>query len=302
MKILFCNTLPAECGVHYYGNNLAAVLKTNPELQVTLACFASLDECRQAAELDRPDFILYNWQQMIGGWMAGAPFDGLGKQVFVYHDLDARFDAFHAILFSDPTMTPHGNWHPIGRPLNFVPLPVLAVSERLTVGVNGFLGAWASGAVAAAAAAFPGCHFRLQMPFSTFCDGQGDMARQSATLCAVIASAYGCTLEASHDNLRWPELVAWLARNDLNCYVRPVAMNWRGVSSVLDGAMCAGRPIAINRCNAFRHLHDCRPSICIEDRSLKEILETGIEPLVPYYYEFSPAQVSEEVFRILSRL
>lgn len=299
MKILFVNTPYAQCGVHQYGENLYAVLQKSGLFETVYAEFEGEEQLRVGYHVADPDCVIYNWQQLIGGWMGGAPFLGLGKQVLVYHDLDARFQDFHAILFSDPTMAPHENWHPIGRPLNFVPITFdCPTNPRVVVGVNGLVGAWAAYAVTHAIANFPQCHLRLLLPASTFCDPMLHIAGSMASQCTAMAHAAGCTISVEHTYLNWKDLIQWLSHNDINCYVRDV-VPWRGVSSILDAALCARRPIAINRCPGFRHLHDCVPSICIEDRPMTEILKTGTAPLAPKYEQFDPLVVAQQVKTIL---
>lgn len=304
VKVLFVNTSPAQCGVHQYGENMAAVLSRNVKMWVVYGYYFSEEGLRRACETIKPDFILYNWQQIIGGWMALAPFNGLGKQVLVFHDMDARFDAFDAVLFSDPTMPQHGKWFPIGRPLNTPEGLELSKpgAGPVTVGVNGFMGAWAIHAVYQAARQINPVHIRLHLPAATFGDQQFRTAAHMAQECIRAFSQPGVTWEVSHAHLLWGDLLVWLSRNTINLYVRNVEVKWRGVSSAIDAALCARRPVAINLCSAFRHMHDCAPSIVVEQRPLQEIIASGLEPLQPKYDAWSPNVVSDEVFRILSSL
>ena len=127
------------------------------------------------------------------------------------------------------------------------------------------------------------------------------MARASAEHC-ISSMPKGFSWEVSHEFMEWDDLVGWLAKNDVNCYFRDVGMHWRGVSSACDAAMCARRPIAVNACNAFRHLHDCSPSIQIEHRTLKEIVETGLSPLAKKYQDYAPDVVGCQVMKVLESL
>lgn len=299
MKILFVNSVEPQCGVHQYGVNLfyaishvAQVAYVEP---VSRTHFAGL------IDVIDPDVVIYNWQAGIGGWMADMPFKIKAKQVLAYHDLEARFHDFDAILFSDPTMVSHDNWHSIGRPLRFrkpnAPGRVSA-GEIPTIGINGFIGAWAAQAMARIVAEFPIAHIRLHLPAATYGDADGRMAAASSQQVTQMLPA-GFTYQVSHDFMDWDSLVQWLALNDLNCYIRDPAMHWRGVSSSCDAAMCASRPIAINSCNAFRHLHDCSPSIMVEHRSLAQIMETGLSPLVSKYAAWSPEVVGDQVMKVL---
>jgi hypothetical protein len=96
------------------------------------------------------------------------------------------------------------------------------------------------------------------------------------------------------------QLLEWLRENDLNCYLRDPAWNWRGVASAPDCALAVRRPLAVNKCNAFRHLHGLTPSICVEDQSLSQIIGNGLSPLVPLYKQFAPEIVQRQVEDVLA--
>lgn len=299
MKIMFVNTREPKCGVHQYGVSLSAVIShVNP---TTYATFDTKQDFLDAYEFVKPDVVIYNWQAGIGGWMADAPFKMDAKQVLAYHDLNANFVYFDAILFSDPTMAQHDNWHPIGRPLRSHAFYPTRNSEVPNIGINGFIGAWAQVAFSHIANHFERCHIRMHLPYATYGDAAGAMATTAAHD-LIQAMPPGFTYEVSHEFMEWDDLVRWLSQNDLNCYLRDPAMHWRGVSSACDAAMCARRPIAVNSCNAFRHLHDCSPSIMVEQRTLKEIIETGLSPLAKKYADYAPEVVGGQVMKVLESL
>lgn len=304
MRILFVNTTNPVCGVHQYGENLAAVLSDNPELHVHYVKPDSEAGFRYEHMKFEPDVTLYNWQGLIGGWMGCAPFAGIGKQVLVYHDLGANFNAFNAVLFSDPTMRDHDNWYSIGRPLNYVPgIYSDGPGERpLRVGVHGFLGGGMEHALNKAQIDLPGPFtLRAHLPASPFVDPHGHAAATSMAICRSFVRS-NVTLEVTTRFLSWHELVLWLSQNDINLYLRDHRIPFPGVSSALDAALCARRPIGINQCNGFRHLHDCSPSIKLEERTVQQILDSGLAPLLAKYEEYAPGRVSNRVREILSRL
>ena len=73
----------------------------------------------------------------------------------------------------------------------------------------------------------------------------------------------------------------WLAGNSVNCFFYD-EFRGRGISSVIDFALSARRPIAISHSNMFRHIKDASPTILIEQSSLKKIIANGIDPLRPF--------------------
>lgn len=304
MNALFVNGSPEPaCGVNQFGKNLYAILQDSANVYWQYCEPSTLGELRTFTAMPEPDVVLYNWQFNQGGFLADAPFIWLGaKQYLVYHDC-AISDRFDGIFFADPTMTPRGKWHCIGRPIptfNRV-LTVPPKSEAPIIGCHGFLGAWADQVVHRVMQEFEYAVVRLNLPFSKYCDPDGAQAMTMAERCRnMVVNKPGITLQISHDFLPIEKLLDWLSANHLNCYIRPANMNWTGISSAPDFAIAVRKPLAVNKCNAFRHLHSCEPSICVEDRSLFEIIQTGASPLVPFRSKWcDPERIREQVESVL---
>ncbi len=300
MRCLFCNTTEKACGVYQYGQNLYRILEASESIEWDLL-ESRLEPPIQ--ELRQYSVVMYNWQGLIGSWMSMTPFN-LGKrarQVFCYHDLEVPHeDYWDAIIFSDPTVASHGKWHHIGRPIpEYTPIINPLKFRKPIVGVHGFVGAQADQVVYRVVNEFEEATVRLHLPFSPFCDPSGDQARRVVETCRQISTGKGIDLQVSHEFMGSRELLDWLCQNDINCYFRDPAQHWRGVSSAPDMALASRKPLAVNRCNAFRHLHGLTPSICVEDSSLMDIIEHGLEPLVPIYQRWSPEVIRNQVEDVL---
>ena len=76
----------------------------------------------------------------------------------------------------------------------------------------------------------------------------------------------------------------------------------RGCASTLDFALSVKRPIAITKSNAMAHIYNATPSICIEDRNLKEIMASGFIPLEPYYEKWKPEKFIEAYEKIVEAI
>lgn len=300
MKALLVNLPEQACGVAVFGRNLYQVLKPSQRVGWHLCEASSEAQFRQTVDSLKPDVILYNWQPGQGGYLAQAPFPGLGcKQALSYHDLTVAESYWDAILFADPTMYPYNNWHPIGRPLPQFKYWPTNENKILTVGCYGFMGGWSRHVVAQVIKEFEFARVRLNLPFATYGDADGGIARHTADMCGMMVMGTGVTLEISHDFLPQPQLLDWLSQNDINCFLRDTNTGWRGVSSAPDAALAVRRPIAVNRCSAFRHLHSTNPSICIEDSSLTDIVRQGLNPLIPLYQAWAPEVVREQVESVI---
>lgn len=303
MRGLFLNTKEPVCGVHAYGKNLYSVLEGSTRFTWDYCEPETEDEIKFMAEALGTDVYLVNYQGLIGGVLAGAPFLWMKKKVLVYHDCDIDESRWDAIVFSDPGMKSHRHWFSIGRPLpQFKTVVPELLYTRPVIGVHGFLGAWADNVVRRVMQEYEYATIRLQLPYSKFCDPSGDQARSMADRCRQMVNNSGITLDISHDFLPQQRLLEWLAQNDLNCYIRPTEMIWRGVSSAPDCTMAVRKPIAVNKSSAFRHLHGLFPMITVEDMSLGEIIRNGLSPLVPLYTAWHPDVVRRQVEDVLLSL
>lgn len=300
MNCLLVNYPESACGVSQYGRNLWENLRDSTQIHWKYCEPSTVGELHAYA-MPSPDAILYNWQSGQGGFLTESPFSWIkGRQFLCYHDNDINESVWAGIFFSDPGMTPHGNWHPIGRPLPKFESPSPKFHEVPIIGCHGFIGAWADQVVSRVIGEIEFATIRLNLPFAKYGDSTGAQARTMAEHCRnMVLGKPDIKLEISHDFLPMDKLLAWLSENDLNCYIRPANMNWRGVSSAPDAAIAVKRPIAINRCNAFRHLHFCTPSICVEDNSLLEIIGNGLSPTTRLRVEWSPENIRQQIESVL---
>lgn len=299
---LFINSPSPACGVFQFGMNLHRILAPSSKVKWAYCEAKSPEQLQLAVKAVAPDVCVVNHQEGIGGFMNQAPFYWMGKSVFVFHDLGFNEAAYEAVLFSDPTMTESGKWKKIGRPLPQFKYYSTPNNPVVTIGCYGLVGAWADRVVGRVVDEFEYAHVRLLMPFATYGDADGLTAKAMADRCRALVKGKYVTLEISHDFLPQPELLEWLSQNDINCYFRDVAVGWRGVSSAPDCALAVRRPIAVNRCTAFRHLHGLSPSIEIEDSSLTQIISNGLNPLVPLLQKWDAQTVRNDVDKVILSL
>ena len=296
-RCLFVNSPDIACGVAMFGQNLYAILKESPRVQ-----WQQWDApvSPTFATLSNYDLILYNWSSLIGGWISRAPFLKLpGKQFLVFHDGDVDESRWDGIFFSDLTMAPRDKWHILGRPLPQYTTALTSYNSKLTIGCHGFLGAWADEVVKRVMQEFEAARIRLLLPYSAYCDPNGDQARAMADRCRDMVKGSSTTLNISHNFLAQPQLLDWLAANDMNVYIRPLN-SWRGVSSAPDAAIAVRKPVAVNCCSAFRHLHKLKPSIVVDESSLMEILGNGLAPMIQFRKDWcDPEKIRQSVEAVI---
>lgn len=299
MRAYLINPPLERCGVHQYGTRMFDLLRPSTKIEFLYVSTGNLPL------IIEPDAVLYNWHPLIDPGCSVLrtlpPELSHCKKVIFYHDGEVYDELVDAILFSNCATIADCSlkWHYIGRPLSLhVSKAAPPSAGELVIGLHGLIGAWAATMTTHVLDAYQtNVKIRMLLPPSDYCDPAATSAA-SALAMARAQLPHGVTLEASHEFLSEPELLDWLASNHANCYVRNQFPS-NGISSVLDLALSAKRPIIINRHPMFRHLHDCKPSICLEDTKMPDIIANGLSPLVPHYQRNDPAVVRAEVENVL---
>lgn len=309
MKILFCNSIEPNCGVHQYGVHLFSALNAGSKHEMLYDRPTSIPDVRNWIEKEGVEALVINWHPNLEGWVRelerhNDPFRSKIPKVLAHHDWISNESLWDAIIFSDPTMINHGKWFSIPRPLPaWTPVESPVETKHPKIGVHGFNGASANMVVERGMKEFESATFRLHLPFATFGDPDGKTAKEMAGLCRdLVKGNERFKLDVNHEFLTMHGLLAWLSENDLNCYFRDIEPDWMGVSSALDAALAVRRPMAINKCKGFRHLHDLSQSICIEDRTLLQIIESGCVPLAPVHERNSVEKMGEAFDSVMKTL
>jgi len=139
---------------------------------------------------------------------------------------------------------------------------------------------------------------KLNIPFAAFGDADGVGARSYAEQCRALVTQPGIELRITHDFLALDDLLTVLESNTINAFFYEQAAG-RGLSSAIDWALAVDRPIAISESDLFRHVSSARPSIWIEHSSLKEIIQQGTGPLLPYKKEWTAENLCWDYERIV---
>lgn len=131
---------------------------------------------------------------------------------------------------------------------------------------------------------------RLHIPFSFYRDPMGNEAKNRVAEVMSIIKKPGIKVEASHDLLSTQQLIEFLSQNTINCYFYDALPN-TGLASSPDYALAARRPIAVTKSHQLRNFIELRPSICIEENSLKNIISLGTAPLEVLYNSYAEENV-----------
>lgn len=277
-NILFINHKEHQCGVYQYGKRTSDILKKSDKYNFIYVEIESEEEFNEEVILYNPKQIIYNWHPSTLPWIDN---DFLSKHPeiihYALHHEGSKLFNFNYHLILDSTFSDTNTDFSIPRPLfediNFEykkpDIPIIS-SFGFGIGDKGF-----ALLVKTVNDQFDKALIRLHIPFGYY----GDREKQS------IKSVYpGCynemykpdiKLEITNDFLETNQLLKFLSGSTINAFFYP-EMKGRGLSSVIDYALSVNRPIAITKSDMFRHIYNTSPSICIEDRSIPEIIESGV--------------------------
>jgi SAM-dependent methyltransferase len=308
-SIIFFSHSQQQCGVHQFGRQVFAALRESSKFDF-IYCEASQSlDLREAVVRYNPAAVLFNFHPATMGWAAGWPAWSLQiPTVGIMHEMtaaiadqtdDATFDYY--ILHDPSAATRNPIFFTTGR---LVPEPRRAcVPSRFTIGSFGFATPEKGfeAVVARAHAEFDDCLIRLNIPSSEFCDKDGAEARAVAERCRALVAKPGVDIEVTHDFMDLDGIITFLAENSLNAFFYE-DQEGRGVSSAIDLALAARRPIAARRTSMVRHLFNSRPSIFVEERSLREIADSGLTPLQPFIEQWTAEHIRIDYERMLEAI
>lgn len=289
-KILLISRKAARCGVADYGNRVANILSKSKIFEIYFKEIDVAEEYNYYFEEIKPDIVLYNYYPVILPFITNEFLYSKRhvKHVVIFHELWINFQP-DGIIDIDSTKEdiPELYYFTSPRPLfENIEYDDFKENEVTTIGSFGF--------------GFPDKNFpkiaelvcnqfdkakiRLNIPFATFGDENGNVARGEIDKIKRIieSSKKEIELEVSHDFIEHKELLNFLRQNDINLFLYD-PHETRSLSGSTDYALSCKKPIGISRSWMFRHFNWVKPSIFVDETPIKQIIENGIKPLEEVY-------------------
>lgn len=332
--VLFVNHTPKQCGVYQFGKDIFKPISASSNFSFIKAEVESLKELKSAIHEYKPEIIIYNYHPSVMEWVTTKKSKGVYKnniadinciQLGIIHEitqevadaavtkteyflggsekkLNSLFDFYIAadptLLLMNPLVYKTGRLVPTyniekNKPKAHGTIPIIG-SMGFATPNKGF-----EELVKKVQEEFDTAIIKLNIPSAYFGDTLGENARKIADNCKQIITKPGIELQISFDFLDEQNMLDFLAGNDLNAFFYQ-DKGGRGLSSALDNALAVHRPITVTNCPMFRHILSARPSVCIEDNSLKTILGNGFAPLQQFADEWDSENLLWEYERILN--
>jgi SAM-dependent methyltransferase len=282
-----------RCGVYQFGRRLYEVLAPGQDIAWRYVECDGPDEFRSALDRVKPRLVLFNNHPATLGWATAL--ERLPVTTFsVFHEAHqeiADSGPFDYLLCPDPTLLPRNPFVvPVPR---FIPRLIGSLPpapEIFTIGSFGFCtpGKGFERLCAMVNEQFERARIRINLPYHDHASMvPPDQVKRIVETCRHQVTKAGVMLDITNDFLDDDALLRFLAENTINAFLYDDAVS-RGLSSCTDYALACRRPIAVSRSTMFRHLHGINPSICADDRPLRAIAASGIEPLANHRHAYGP--------------
>jgi SAM-dependent methyltransferase len=306
-SVLFVSHSQQNCGVYQFGKRIAQALSKSLKYRFVYCEVDRQDSLCTAIAAEKPVAIIYNYYPSTMPWLRSSFIRKIQvPQIGVLHEVTqsiadhADNSLFDYHIAPDPTLI-------LRNRIVFKTGRLVANYENVsnspllpTIGSFGF-GTDGKGLeylVAAVQESYEEAVIRLHLPAAAFGDPNGDHAKRIVHRCNQLLYKPAVRIESRHDFLEESDLLSFLAGNTCNAFVYNNVLG-RGISSVIDYALGVNRPIAIRRTTMMRHLHCVDPSICLEDRSLREIIDSGLAPVQHLRDEWSEQNLIFDYERIV---
>lgn len=290
MRVLFVNHLEHACGVYQLFKHLTTPVIASNEDYYYIETNHEWEHDHWIGIL-QPEIVIYNFyfSGVTMPWLSSSKIAsqrGKFKQLCLFHEGNIDDKGFDLILHQDPT-NEDSRYYNLPRPIPEYTNTAIVRNTIPHIGTFGF-GLGGKGftrVVEQVIAEFETAIIRMNIPFAHFGDIQGNGARSWASACqAIAAKKPGIELYITHTLLPEPELLDFLAINDVNCFFYDENIG-RGISGTLDYALAVRKPIAITKSWQFKHMWN--DNILIERNTLRGIIQQGITPLQEYHEKWN---------------
>lgn len=307
--VLFVNYDEVQCGVFQYGKNLFNALSKSDKYQFNYAQVKNIEDIDAQVKSSRCEAIIYNYHPQTLKFINPRMRRRYPQvNIALMHEMtQAEADSmpnkfFQHYVMGDPTLVennpavfktgrlilPYTNTQP-------VPNVVTVGTFGFSVGSKGY-----QRLIDVVQQEFDEAIIRVHIPSNGLIDADGSAAHQQVEECRQRIRKPGIKLQASHQFLDRDGVLNFLAGNTVNAFLYD-QIKVAGISSSPDHAMSVRRPMAITKSIMFRHLHSVYPRITIEDTSLRQIVENGVEPFAHFYDLWNEENLRAEYESILDK-
>ena len=294
--ILVVSHHQTQCGIHQYGLNITEALQKSTRYSFAYAECSSEDQLKQAIIQTNPSAIVYNHYPATMPWLTGqitrqyrVPQLGIMHEVTQEEADKATNKLFDYHLCPDPTLVEN---NPIVFKTRRLIPPYLNYSfvpDVVTIGSFGLVDKGFEQLISKVQSEFDRAKIVLQSPVNGDADRESRKRALAITArCQQIITKPGIELSINYVPFNKHQLLGFLASNTMNVFFYN-AQEQPEVIGIIEYALAVQRPLAIDNCKVFQSVSSEMPRVCVENYSLRQIIDNDTAPLVPFYNEWSEA-------------
>ena len=321
-KVLFFNHKIEKCGVYQYGHRVYDILAKTQEIEYIYKEIDGYDEYIQILSLEGEgsysvDAIIYNYHGYTMEWLNSDNIQKKVKNIGISHEsADYMFDIKINI---DPTFPEQeGERYTIPRPIyeNIEEIVATPIAESTR---KEFIEKYQDSGLPIIGSFGFGFDDKMFWRLIEMINNQYDeaiikflipMAHFSGDInnldhldqgCYNVPRKPGIQLMITHEFFTNTELLQFLHSNTMNIFLYKPCNN-RSISSTIDYALSARKPIGISDSHMFRHIYS--DAICVYKRGIQDICKDSLENCRPFLEKYSNenmrAKFREIVFSVIS--
>ena len=304
MKILFTNHTQQQCGVYQYGKRVSDILIKDTRYSFFYCETDTYLEFVEKLNEINPDVIIYNWHPSTMQWLTSDITKNLKnvKQLFIFHEVtfpsNFKSDGF---IMSDLSEDGDKKFS-ILRPI-FEKTIEKSKNNIPIIGSFGF-GFQNKGferICQLVNSEFDNAIIHLHITNAFFGDANGNISNKVIQQCKNTITKENIKLIITTNFITNDEILEFLNKNTVNMFLYD-DMPGRGLSSTIDYAVSVDTPLIVNNSNMFRHLLSDRPEISIENNSINDILNMGIESVQHFRKKWSNDEMRDKFYKILQKI
>lgn len=273
MNVLCLNHTKTQCGVYQYGLRLFEILKKSNDINYFYKEVNSLDEYINILNSYNYDLIIYNYHSSTMCWLNYKNIQKIIKNICISHEsnCDGLFDyIINNENITLDTLIPRPIYENIQNNNN---ISFINCFKDLNIPIFGSFGfgfhnKGFNKIVQMVNNQYDNAVIKLLIPEADFGPKLNEI-NDLINECKNYVTKPGIVLIACNDFLSNEEVVLFLKSNTMNIFLYD-NMQGRGLSSVIDYAISAKKPIGISDSYMFRHIYS--DEICLYKTSIKDCI------------------------------
>lgn len=301
-----------KCGVYQYGRRVYDILAKTQEIEYSYKEIDSYTEYIRDIDTILADAIIYNYHDSTMGWLNGHTIQKRVKNIGISHESQEYM--FDININIDPTLEEKaGERYTIPRPIyeNIEEIVATPIAESTR---KEFIEKYQDAGLPILGSFGFGFDDKMFWRLIEMINNQYDeaiikfvipMAHFSGDLknldhldqgCYSVPRKPGIQLMITHEFFTNTELLQFLHSNTMNIFLYKPCAN-RSISSTIDYALSARKPIGISDSHMFRHIYS--DAICVYKRGIPDISQDSLETCRPFLEKYSNENMRAKFLEIV---